>query len=129
MKLIKDYPPETQWQTRDGRPVRLLFTDAAGGFPVVGLVNVLAGNREVPMTWTDAGAHEAAGFPERALDLIPAPVKREGWVNVYRGVTINDIATYKMGGTIYSSKAEAVAYGKGSVDSVPIEWTDGEGLP
>jgi hypothetical protein len=31
MKLIKDYPPETQWQTRDGRPVRLLFTDAAGG--------------------------------------------------------------------------------------------------
>ena len=124
MKLIRDYPPETQWQTRNGQQTGRHVGTLKNGHEVFIMD---AGNFDYAATRYPDG--RTASEYAHDWDIIPAHVKREGWVNVYRSVTINDIATYKMGGTIYSSKAEAVAYGKGSVDSVPIEWTDGEGLP
>lgn len=128
-KLIKDYPEGTQWQTRDGRPVRVLCTDAAGDFPVVGLVKTYSGGRDVPMAWTDRGEHEATGFPERALDLIPVPVKRTGWVNLYPpDHQYCDVSTHGVCRTKEDADYAASVRDIPRVACIQIEWTEGEGL-
>lgn len=62
-------------QTRDGRKVRVLCTDAPGRFPVIGL----AGDAGEPSTWTLAGEFTLSGDPDmKRADLINVP--EEQWV-------------------------------------------------
>ena len=63
--------------TRDGRAVRILCTDAGGHLPVVGLIGSAVRRWQLDGTALDSPyKHED--------DLINTPVKRRGWINIYR---------------------------------------------
>lgn len=86
-----------QYQTRDGRVVRILATDrksAAFGRTVTGLVESLNGKEEDPHCWFPDGRHEAETWS--CYDLIPIPTKHEGWI-------VLDTTDY----ALYSSKEVA----------------------
>ena len=60
-----------QYQTRDGRPVRILCVDGNGLFSVIGIIN----KEEYPTTWPKTGGFFLNGVGESQLDLIPVPAK------------------------------------------------------
>lgn len=67
-------------QTRDGRKVRILCTDAVdtAGFCVIGLVHCDDGTEQIEC-WTREGRLYIGGSSVR--DLVQ--VKQKGWVNIY----------------------------------------------
>ena len=88
MKITMD----GKYQTRDGRPVRVLCVDAkCGEWKVVALVTCRDGSENdesfrLDGTWTMTPGVESD------LDLIPVPEKRrvKGWLNVYEnGVSVS----------------------------------------
>ena len=82
-------------QTRDGRKVRILCTDANSAFPVVGLI-IDGGEFDTLETWDSTGCcYEKRTADED--DLINVPERVERWVNVYG----HDL------GAVRSSRAEA----------------------
>lgn len=70
-------------QTCDGRPVRILCTDAAGEYPVVGIE--IDGEKDTVRRWTKDGRFATYSRGPHSHDLINTPVKRRitGWLNVY----------------------------------------------
>ena len=76
-----------EYQTRDGRPVRVLCVDRIGTqYPVIALVPAVTGpERELFEHYTEEGHTERIGASH--LDLIPVPKrhKRTVWVNLYPG--------------------------------------------
>ena len=77
--------PSKQYQTRDGRAVRILCVDAKGHQPVVGLVMDFNG-LEKPFTWGLDGSYWFVRSDKSTfMDLVEVPEKRRlvGFVNVY----------------------------------------------
>ena len=66
--------------TRDGRDARILCFDAMGSYPIVAIVR--SDYEEVVDKFCLDGKNRLCG--ESEIDLFMAPVKREGWVNLYR---------------------------------------------
>lgn len=64
--------------TLDGRAVRILCTDRASEYPIVGL---LEDNQTIEV-WTSTGKRHPSGLNDN-LSLINPPVKRRGWVAIY----------------------------------------------
>ena len=87
--------------TRDGKPVRILCTDAKGDYPIVGLIYYPHGDeREVPENYTENGSCYIDN-DESSSDLFFEPIKKEGWVNIYKD-NINRAV-----GAVYTNKEEA----------------------
>ena len=72
--------PSQKVVTRDGREVRIVCTDFKNEQPILALIT--EGNREDIHFYYQNGAW-CNEFPENKLDLFFAPIKREGWVNVF----------------------------------------------
>lgn len=65
-------------QTRDGRKVRILCTDAGGERPVVGLIDGCV------WRWTGGGYDSNGNYRSAQYDLVNVPEpERTVWVNVY----------------------------------------------
>lgn len=63
---------DKKYKTRDGRPVRLLCVDRAGGHPVVALVGF--SGQDTVSSYLPSGARFADGeYNESVLDLIEVP--------------------------------------------------------
>ena len=117
-EYLKD--PSLKVVTRDGREVRIICTDAKGDEPIIALVynnireeeNVYTYNREGRFYKNDS-----------CLDLFFAPIKREGWVNIYRFK--DDTRTI---GCLFKSEEEAKLhkYDRASVyiKTIKIEWEE-----
>jgi hypothetical protein len=69
-------------QTRDGRKVRILCTDAKGDFRIAGLID--EGRHEYAATWGMTGRMELGGLSPSDLVNVPEP-ERTVWLNVYEG--------------------------------------------
>ncbi|OUJ16511.1 hypothetical protein HK28_12625 [Acetobacter sp. DsW_063] len=73
------------WITQDGRPARVICTDARAGLPVVALaLNEVASREEIFCYRADGRFYSSRA--ESHLDLLNAeyvPVRREFWANVY----------------------------------------------
>ena len=55
--------PSQKVVTRDGKPVRILCTDAKGDYPIVGLIHYTYGDeREVPESYTENGSYDIEDF-------------------------------------------------------------------
>lgn len=69
-------------QTRDGKKVRILCYDAdSKDYPIVGLIET---ERLVePFLYSTEGKVRCCNVN---LDLVMAPIKKEGWINIYTGV-------------------------------------------
>ena len=73
--------PSQKVVTRDGREVRIICTDAKGEEPIIALVYNNNTDEENVYTYNRDGRFYKN---DSSLDLFFAPIKREGWVNVFR---------------------------------------------
>ena len=90
--------PNRRIITKDGRNVRIICTDAKGNFPIIALVETYNGNETVLRLKENGRFYNDT---ENSSDLFFAPIKKEGWVNVYK--TRSGAAQI---GQMYSSKEE-----------------------
>ena len=111
--------PSQKVVTRDGREVRIICTDMKSEYPLIALITDKKDNSESPFVYTKNGRYF---FEETNNDLFFAPVKKEGWVNIYDITRINCISR------IYKTKEEAETIGKGCksgyITTIKIEWEE-----
>lgn len=96
----QEYKEGDAVQTRGGKAVRILCTDAGGSHPVVGLVEGYVR----PYTWTAGGEIRRSSTTPHLLDLFFAPKVTKLWVNVYRGIAESHTLS---GGKMYPTKEQA----------------------
>ena len=109
--------PSKKVVTRDGRPARIIRTDARGEYPVVALVEYDDASDDY--TYTKDGIFSIGVSGEE--DLFFAPEKHEGWVNLYKD--LNDDSIYCE--NVYKSEEEAkkekhINY----ITTIKIEWEE-----
>ena len=111
--------PSQKVVTRDGREVRIICTDAKGDEPIVALLYNKNRDEENVYTYNRDGYFYKDN--DSCLDLFFAPIKREGWINVYFSV---DKGKY-VGKEIYRSKEEAIKNKFGIyIATIKIEWEE-----
>ena len=108
--------------TREGKRVRIICTDAKSIYPVIGLVdNGICGERFVSC---QKNGRESNDVFESKADLFFAEKnerKHEGWVNIFRGLTYNELFC----GKIYASKEKAESYANDTtLATIKIEWEE-----
>ena len=110
--------PNRKVVTRDGRNIRIICTDAKGNFPIIALVEIYNGNETVLRLKENGRFYDDT---ENSSDLFFVPIKKEGWVNMYKtrsgGAQI---------GQIYSSKEEAEMGRKDAnyISTAKFEWEE-----
>ena len=119
-EYLKD--PSKKVVTRDGRAVRIICTDMKSDFPIVALVYDEEKQKESIECFFENGKYLFFDADDSPLDLFFAPVKKEGWVNIYDITRTNCISR------IYKTKEEAETIGKGCksgyITTTKIEWEE-----
>ena len=108
--------------TRDGRKARIICFDAKDTQPIIGLYekNIDGIVREYLCSYhTDGRMYDDQNT---GYDLMMSPEKKEGWVNVYKGI---DGITFSRHPHISKEKAieEAVSL-PGRIDTVKVFWEE-----
>lgn len=120
---MKPFDPTKPVKTRDGRPARIICTDARNRvYPVIALV-VTDGN-ERPEMFTHRGKFYEGLAGNDPKDLINIPVKREGWINIFPNLTFppNVVACTSHA---FDSEKEADDHATGDrVACIRIEWEE-----
>lgn len=113
--------PSQKVITRDGREVRIICTDAKGDEPIIALVYNNQRDEENVYTYNREGIFYKDN--DSCLDLFFAPIKREGWINVYKFE--DDKRTI---GCLFKSEEEANLhkYDRASeyIKTIKIEWEE-----
>ena len=113
--------PSQKVVTRDGREVRIICTDAKGDEPIIALVYNNIRDEENVYTYNRDGYFYNNN--DSCLDLFFAPIKREGWINIYKFE--DDARTI---GCLFKSEEEANLhrYDKAAVyiKTIKIEWEE-----
>ena len=110
--------PSQKVMTRDGRKVRIVCTDMKNKQPLLALIT--EGNRE-DIHFYDQNGVWCSDFPNHKLDLVFTPVKKEGWINIFRCKTNLYI------GDVFETKEKAEKMEKLSKDyitTIKIEWEE-----
>lgn len=110
--------PSQKIMTRDGRKARILCTDMKNKQPVLALVT--EEDREDIHFYYQNGVW-CNDFPNHKLDLVFAPTKKKGWINIFRCETDLYI------GDVFETKEEAEKMGKLSknyITTIKIEWEE-----
>ena len=121
---LKEYleNPSREVVTRNGLPVRIICTDAKDTFPIIGLVKGYCGT-EYANRFKENGEHtDNYSHIKSPFDLFFAPIKKEGWVNLYYNVC----GTVSTDTTVFPTKEFAQASRKYQhyIDTVPVEWEE-----
>lgn len=111
--------PSQKVVTRDGREVRIICTDAKGDEPIVALLYNKNRDEENVYTYNKDGIFYKDN--DSCLDLFFAPIKREGWVNIYKNNSRRD----RIVGDVFPSEKEAkegktIKY----ITTIKIEWEE-----
>lgn len=111
--------PSQKVVTRDGRAVRIICTDAKGDEPIIALVYNNIREEENVYTYNRDGYF--CGDNDSCLDLFFAPIKKEGWINIYKNNSRRD----RIAGDVFPSEKEAKE-GKtiGYITTIKIEWEE-----
>ena len=110
--------PSQKVMTRDGRKARIVCTDMKNAQPILALIT--EGNREDIRFYSQNGIW-CNDFPNYKLDLVFAPIKKKGWINIFRCKTELYI------GDVFETKEEAEKMGKLSknyITTIKIEWEE-----
>ena len=110
--------PSQKVMTRDGRKARIVCTDMKNEQPILALIT--EGNREDIRFYSQNGVW-CNNFPNHKLDLVFAPIKKKGWINIFRYKT--DLYS----GDIFETKEKAEKMGKLSknyITTIKIEWEE-----
>ena len=117
---LNEYLKDTSQKvvTRDERKVRIICTDANNEFPIIALIT--NDNKEVLMDYNNNGKVSPDEITD--LDLFFAPVKREGWINIYK-IGIKDICQC---GNIFETEKDALNLkdDKDYITTTKIEWEE-----
>ena len=108
--------PSRRVVTMDGREVRIICTDRLGEFPIIGLV--MTDKVEKVMSYTNSGCTLREAPSE--CDLVFAPERKEGWVNVYQ--QDNRLSC----GNVYNTESEAKLHSRNfnRLATAKIEWEE-----
>ena len=115
--------PSQKVVTRDGRAVRIICTDFRSQMnkPIIALIKEDE-DEENAFNFKENGRWHLPENEESLKDLFFAPIKKEGWVNIYDITRINCISR------IYKTKEEAETIGKGCksgyITTTKIEWEE-----
>ena len=114
--------PSQKVITRDGRAVRIICTDAKGEEPIIALVYNNIRDEENVYTYNRDGYFYGNNYD--CLDLFFVPIKREGWVNIYKGVIESYLPS--VGQKVYKSKEEAIRHkcSERYFTTIKIEWEE-----
>ena len=110
--------PDRHIVTRDGKDAKIICTDGSNKtYPIFALIQ----NEEYKdvLSYTNDGINVEGS--ESPFDLFFAPVKKEGWINLFK---INSTLTI---GEVYNTKEEAKAAIVSSlvyISTVKIEWEE-----
>lgn len=113
--------PSQKVVTRDGREVRIICTDMKSEYPLIALAINKNDNKESLLNYKENGKYSYAVSEN---DLFFAPIKREGWVNLYKDK--DEDITY-LPGIIHDSEKEAKEAIKGDpefITTIKIEWEE-----
>lgn len=104
--------------TRAGKPARIICWDKLGGLPIIALV--MAGNNEFVFYYNENGRTD--DIVEKYYDLMMAPERHEGWINVYKGGKLD-------ADCIYPTKADALEnifqpMKDNYIDTIKVEWEE-----
>ena len=126
---LKEYldNPNRRIITRDGEKVRIVCTDRkCTDFPIVALCTSTITGQEVCRSYGINGNYNA--HVQSVVDLMFAPQKHEGWVNVYKDK--GEDTYFVTASSPYLSKQVAKDHAVLSdrscdyIDTVKIEWKD-----
>ena len=111
--------PSRKVVTRDGRDVRIICTDRKHSrYPIVALVKSRFTENESIVYYTKEGKLYDDVLMD--VDLVFAPEKKEGWINVYEEGT-----NRYLDGCICSTEEEAKRIrGCGYITTIKIEWEE-----
>ena len=113
-EYLKD--PSKKVVTRDGREVQIICTDHKDSQPIIALVEI--NGKENIRTFYPNG--RLTNTNEWYLDLFFAPIKREGWVNIY-----SEQEYRYPGENIFKTKEEAIKYKDiNFIATTKIEWEE-----
>lgn len=110
--------PDRKVVTRNGLPVRIICTDRNYKRPIIALIKEKDGTETIYTYNTQGGFWANNEFSN--LDLMFAPTKKEGWVNIYNRAT-------RGCGLIYESEEKAKQNAdkdKPYIATVKIEWEE-----
>ena len=112
--------PNLKVVTRDGRSVRIVCTNRLDeNYPVLALVN----NEDSEQCHSYTTFGKLYAYPNRdcELDLLFAPEKKEGWINLFK---VNSATTT---GEVYNTEEEAksaIAKSLVYISTIKIEWEE-----
>ena len=112
--------PSQKVITRDGREVRIICTDYKGLLPIIALI--ARGEKEDINSFYENGRDNNTYLSN--LDLFFAPIKREGWINIYKGIVKDYLPS--VGQKVYKSKESAITNKRDDnyLTTVKIEWEE-----
>lgn len=107
--------------TRGGYKARIICFDAkALDYPVIALVEKDNKYEEI-CTYAESGEYNIDRERNSDMDLMMAPVKKEGWISIYE----HSDGPKRSGGYIYPTKEEAIKRATGPIlATVKIEWEE-----
>ena len=112
--------PNRKVVTRDGRSVRIVCTNRLDeNYPVIALVN--NEDSERCCCYTTFGKLYSYQNRDCELDLLFAPEKKSGWINVCRGC--GEYNTYVCN-RIFATKEEAKREKRDIIATIKIEWEE-----
>ena len=111
--------PSKKVVTREGKPARIICTDARGEYPVIALIEHYQETLDVTFSFTKDGKW-CTDETNSNKDLFFAPEKHEGWTNVYEEGT-----NRYLDGCICSTEEEAKRIrGYGYITTIKIKWEE-----
>ena len=112
--------PSRKVVTREGKPAKILYTDASGEYPVIALVEHYQETFDIAFSFTKDGKWCTDGTNSNK-DLFFAPEKHEGWINLYKSGN-----GWSLGANIWQTEAGAKKW-VGATDytvTIKIEWEE-----
>ena len=117
--------PSQKVVTRDGREVRIICTDFKSQMnkPIIALIKEDE-DEENAFNFKENGRWHLPENEESLKDLFFAPIKKEGWVNLYKGIVKDYLPS--VGQKIYKSKGNAIKNKRNDdyLATVKIEWEE-----
>ena len=108
--------------TRSGKKARIICFDAKGLYPIIALIDDSADYEQI-RKYTTKGEYNADRDRESDLDLVMAPVKKGGWINIY----VDSFRPGRTCSTIFATKEEAESNAVKDEDYITttrIEWEE-----
>ena len=114
--------PSRKVVTRDGRSAKIICTDRKNlNYPIVALVENKLTEGESVVCYTKEGKLFNNVLTD--ADLVFAPEKKEGWINLYKTETSSQYVT----SNLYNSEEKAIEIGRTSenyIATTKIEWEE-----